>query len=69
MSDHHTYKKVELVGSSRTASKKQSTTRCRSQQSIKHLEWFEVTETLGHIKMARLRTFSDPESLVPIASS
>ena len=50
MSDHHTYKKIEVVGSSkdgiddaiRNAIKQAS-------QSIEYLEWFEVTETRGHI--------------------
>ena len=50
MSDHHTYKKIEVVGSSkvgiddaiRNAIKQAS-------ESIEYLEWFEVTETRGHI--------------------
>ena len=50
MSDHHTYKKIEIVGSStqsiddaiRNALKQASKT-------TKNLEWFEVTETRGHI--------------------
>ena len=50
MSDHHTYKKIEVVGSSkvgiddaiRNAIKQAS-------ESIEFLEWFEVTETRGHI--------------------
>ena len=50
MSDH-VYKKVEITGSStvssddaiRTAIKKAS-------ESIKHLNWFEVVETRGHIE-------------------
>jgi flavin-binding protein dodecin len=46
MSDHHTYKKVELVGSSPT-----------SIEDLKHLEWFEVTETRGHIENGRAAHF------------
>ena len=50
MSDHHSYKKIEIVGSStqsiddaiRNAIKEASI-------SLKNLEWFEVTETRGHI--------------------
>lgn len=50
MSDH-VYKKVEITGSStvssddaiRVAVKKAS-------ESIKHLNWFEVVETRGHIE-------------------
>mgnify|MGYP003139920091 FL=1 len=50
MSDHHTYKKIEIVGSStqsiddaiRNAIKQASKT-------TRNLEWFEVMETRGHI--------------------
>lgn len=54
MSDH-VYKKVEITGSStvssddaiRTAIKKAS-------ESIKHLNWFEVVETRGHIESGEI---------------
>ncbi len=50
MSDHHTYKKIEVVGSStksiddaiRNAIK-------QANKTTRNLEWFEVTETRGHI--------------------
>lgn len=49
--NQHVYKKVELVGSStkgaddaiRNAIKRASAT-------LKHLDWFEVVETRGHIQ-------------------
>ncbi len=49
MSDH-VYKKIELVGSSATSIEDaiQSAVETAS-KSLKHLEWFEVTETRGHI--------------------
>ncbi|WP_440875355.1 dodecin [Thalassotalea sp. PLHSN55] len=50
MSDHHTYKKLELVGSSKTSIEdaiQNAITECG--KTIKHMDWFEVTETRGHI--------------------
>lgn len=50
MSDHHTYKKIEIVGSS-TQSIDDAIRNAISQASktTRNLEWFEVTETRGHI--------------------
>lgn len=51
MTDHHTYKKVELVGSSATSIDDAiSNAIAEAAKSIKHMEWFEVLETRGHIK-------------------
>ena len=50
MSNHHTYKKIELVGSSKTSIEEaiqNALTQCS--QSVKNMDWFEVTETRGHI--------------------
>ncbi|SHL35358.1 dodecin [Phytopseudomonas punonensis] len=50
MSDHHTYKKVELVGSSTTSIEDAiNNAIAEASKSIRHLEWFEITETRGHI--------------------
>ncbi|SHN22519.1 hypothetical protein SAMN05216593_11517 [Pseudomonas asturiensis] len=50
MSDHHTYKKVEIVGSSTTTVEDAiQNALAEASKSIKNLEWFEVTETRGHI--------------------
>lgn len=54
----HTYKLLELVGSSpigvddaiRNAIEKAS-------QSVRHLEWFEVVETRGHIQDGKVAHF------------
>ena len=51
MSDHHTYKKVELVGSSPTSIEDAiGNALAEANKSIKPLEWFEVIDTRGHIK-------------------
>lgn len=50
MSNHHTYKKLELVGSSTTSIEdaiQNAITECS--KSVKHIDWFEVVETRGHI--------------------
>jgi flavin-binding protein dodecin len=58
MSDHHTYKKVELVGSSPTSIEDAiNNALAEASKSIKHLEWFEVTETRGHIKNGKAAHF------------
>ncbi len=50
MSDHHTYKKIEVVGSSKKSIDDAIRNAIKqSAKSINHLEWFEVTETRGHI--------------------
>jgi flavin-binding protein dodecin len=58
MTDHHTYKKVELVGSS-TSSIEDAINNALTEasKSIKYLEWFEVTETRGHIKDGKAAHF------------
>lgn len=50
MSDHHVYKKVEVVGSSKTsieAAIENALAECSN--SIRNIEWFEVLETRGHV--------------------
>lgn len=50
MSDHHTYKKLEVVGSSKNSideAIRNAIQECAV--TVKNLEWFEVTETRGHI--------------------
>ncbi|SFR75612.1 hypothetical protein SAMN05216203_2805 [Marinobacter daqiaonensis] len=50
MSDHHVYKKTEVVGSSKEsveAAIENALAECA--KSIRNMEWFEVTETRGHI--------------------
>ncbi|MDX1692490.1 MAG: dodecin [Ketobacteraceae bacterium] len=50
MSDHHTYKKIEVVGSSKNSideAIQNALAECG--KTLKNMEWFEVTETRGHI--------------------
>ncbi len=50
MSDHHTYKKVEIVGSSSTGVEdaiQNALSECG--KTVKNMEWFEVSEVRGHI--------------------
>lgn len=47
---NHVYKKVELVGSSENSIEDAISNAIETaSQSLKNLDWFEVTETRGHI--------------------
>ncbi|WP_456292195.1 dodecin [Pseudomonas sp. AK106] len=58
MSDHHTYKMLELVGSS-TVSTDEAIQNAIAQaaKSVKLMEWFEVLETRGHIEDGKVGHF------------
>ena len=46
----HTYKLVELVGSSATGTDDAIRNAiAKAGQSVRHIDWFEVIETRGHI--------------------
>ena len=50
MSNHHTYKKLEIVGSSPNSIEEAiENGLAECSKTVKHMEWFEVTETRGHI--------------------
>ena len=50
MSEHHTYKKLEIVGSSKISIEDAiSNAIGECHKTIKNIEWFEVVETRGHI--------------------
>ena len=58
MSDHHTYKKIEVVGSSKTSIEdaiQNAIAECS--KSIKNMDWFEVVETRGHIEDGKVGHF------------
>lgn len=58
MSDHHTYKLLELVGSSTTSIDDAiQNAIARAAETVKLLEWFEVLETRGHIKDGKVAHF------------
>ena len=50
MSDHHVYKKVEVVGSSKKSIEdaiENAIADCS--KNLRTIEWFEVQETRGHV--------------------
>ena len=50
MMSHHTYKIIELVGSSPIGTDDAiKSAIAKASLTLKHLEWFEVVETRGHI--------------------
>ncbi len=50
MSENRTYKKIEVVGSSKKSIEDAiNNAIAQTSKSVKNLEWFEVTETRGHI--------------------
>jgi flavin-binding protein dodecin len=58
MSDHHTYKKIDLVGSS-TVSIDDAIKNAiaEASQTVHDMQWFEVTETRGHIEGGQVKHF------------
>lgn len=58
MSDHHTYKILELVGSSTTSTDDAiQNAIAQAAKTVKLLEWFEVIETRGHIEDGKVAHF------------
>lgn len=54
MSDH-TYKKIELVGSSRDGIEDAvRNALARAEKTVRNMRWFEVIETRGHIEAGRV---------------
>ena len=50
MTENHTYKKIEVIGSSSKSIEdaiKSALAECN--KTLHHLEWFEVVDTRGHI--------------------
>jgi flavin-binding protein dodecin len=56
--DDHVYKVIQLVGSSEKSIEDaiQVAVR-RASTALKHLRWFEVVETRGHIEEGRVRHY------------
>ncbi len=55
MSDHHTYKKIEIVGSSHNSIDEAiNNGLAECAKSIRNLDWFEVVETRGHIENGKV---------------
>ncbi|WDE07308.1 dodecin domain-containing protein [Thalassomonas viridans] len=58
MSDHHTYKKIEIVGSSKISSDdaiRNAIAQCN--KSMRNLDWYEVTESRGHLVNGEIAHF------------
>ena len=54
MSDH-VYKVVELVGSSETSIEQAiQTAIARASRTLKHIRWFEIVSTRGHVEDGRI---------------
>ncbi len=54
----HTYKIIELVGSSPVGTDDAiKNAIAKASLTLKHLEWFEVVETRGHIKEGKVAHF------------
>ncbi len=50
MSDHHTYKLLDIVGSSPTSIEDAiQSALAETAKTVRNMEWFEVAETRGHI--------------------
>jgi hypothetical protein len=55
MSDH-TYKHIELTGSSTESSDKAiENAIAKAAESVRHLHWFEVTDTRGYIEEDKVK--------------
>lgn len=55
---NHVYKMIDLVGSSPTSIEDAiQSAITKAAQSVRHLRWFEVTETRGHIKDGEVAHF------------
>jgi len=58
MSDHRTYKKIEIVGSSKIGiddAIKNAINQCS--KSVHNMDWFEVVDTRGHISNGEVAHF------------
>lgn len=55
MEGDHVYRKTEIVGSSRTSlSDAIETGIARACKTIRHVEWFEVSEIRGHVENGKV---------------
>lgn len=56
--DQHVYKIVEIVGSSTVSIEDAiQTGLARAAKSLRHIGWFEVTQTRGHVKDGRVEHY------------
>lgn len=51
----HVYKQIELVGSSKESIEDAvKNALARASSTLRHLDWFEITETRGHIEHGKV---------------
>jgi dodecin len=56
--EDHIYKIIELAGSSETSIEDAvQSAIARASRTLKHLRWFEVTQTRGHIEDGKIRHY------------
>jgi flavin-binding protein dodecin len=52
---HHVYKQIELTGSSTQSSDDAvSVALARASKTLRNIDWFEVTETRGHVESGKI---------------
>ena len=55
MSNHHTYKKIEIIGSSSTSIEEAiENALAECAKSVRNMDWFEVVDTRGHIENGKV---------------
>lgn len=55
MTEHHVYKTIELTGSSESSMEDAVRMAvAKAAETIRHLRWFEVTDTRGHLEDNRI---------------
>ena len=55
MSANHVYKTIELTGSSPTSIEDAvATAIAKASESLRNIQWFNVTETRGHVKDGKI---------------
>ena len=55
MTDYHTYKMIELVGSSRSSIEDAiDNALAECVKSVRNMDWFEVVSTRGHIENGKV---------------
>jgi flavin-binding protein dodecin len=58
MQGDHVYRKTELVGSStKSVSDAIETAIARAAKTVRHIEWFEVSEIRGHVEAGKVRHY------------
>lgn len=58
MSDHHTYKKIEIVGSSKVSVDDAIRNAiAEASKRLRHVEWFETGEIRGHVQDGQVAHF------------